>query len=248
MDANINFRVPQQLLEDFERACQQNYTTKSEVLRQAMVEYVRKNKEEIKMSKIRIIPVKEEGDLYYHYSGQINQQKCFLELDFNEDEPTLSANYDPEIGNAIPRYVWHNRARRFPIACIKASAANGLMKEALPLAERIYAGYECNWDGSNWVGSYTDDAEQASEELQRLCDDYSGVEEYMVNVWDAHDWLAGSDASELGITAQTTDKELKDIAERLEHEAKSDGVHVIRGLEDYLERVRDELQDAEDED
>ena len=43
MSTNLNIRVPKQLLADFDKACQDNYTNKSEVLRRAMLNYVREN-------------------------------------------------------------------------------------------------------------------------------------------------------------------------------------------------------------
>ena len=46
MEKRIYIRVPERLLKDFDRACKANYTTKSEVLRRAMLEYVRGNKKE----------------------------------------------------------------------------------------------------------------------------------------------------------------------------------------------------------
>jgi len=46
VEKRIYIRVPEQLLKEFDRACKANYTTKSEVLRRAMLEYVRENKEE----------------------------------------------------------------------------------------------------------------------------------------------------------------------------------------------------------
>ena len=46
MDKRIYIRVPEQLLKEFDRACKANYTTKSEVLRRAMLEYVRETKNE----------------------------------------------------------------------------------------------------------------------------------------------------------------------------------------------------------
>ena len=44
MERNLNIRVPARLYEDFDRACANNYTNKSAVVKQFMVEYVRKNK------------------------------------------------------------------------------------------------------------------------------------------------------------------------------------------------------------
>jgi len=54
MEKRIYIRVPEQLLKEFDRACKANYTTKSEVLRRAMLEYVRETKkEDVKMTRIR---------------------------------------------------------------------------------------------------------------------------------------------------------------------------------------------------
>jgi len=44
VEKRIYIRVPEQLLEEFDKACKANYTTKSEVLRRAMLEYVRETK------------------------------------------------------------------------------------------------------------------------------------------------------------------------------------------------------------
>lgn len=51
MERNLNIRVPAQLYEDFDEACANNYTNKSAVVKQFMVEYVRQNqKEEVKLT------------------------------------------------------------------------------------------------------------------------------------------------------------------------------------------------------
>ncbi len=58
MSTNINFRVPKQLLAEFGEACEANYTNKSEVLRRAMLDYVRENqKEAFDMFKLDIYEV-----------------------------------------------------------------------------------------------------------------------------------------------------------------------------------------------
>lgn len=46
MEKRIYIRVPEQLLKDFNRACEANYTNKSEVLRRAMLNYVKENQKE----------------------------------------------------------------------------------------------------------------------------------------------------------------------------------------------------------
>ena len=51
MERNLNIRVPAQLYGDFDEACANNYTNKSTVVKQFMVEYVRQNqKEEVKVT------------------------------------------------------------------------------------------------------------------------------------------------------------------------------------------------------
>lgn len=59
MEKRIYIRVPEQLLKEFDRACKANYTTKSEVLRRAMIEYVRQNqkKEVREMKKVEIVVI-----------------------------------------------------------------------------------------------------------------------------------------------------------------------------------------------
>jgi len=42
---NVNIRLPEKLLKDFDRACELRYTTKSDVIRQAMVEYIKQHGE-----------------------------------------------------------------------------------------------------------------------------------------------------------------------------------------------------------
>lgn len=46
MEKRVEIRVQAGLLERFEEACKANYTTRSEILRQAMLDYVRQNSKE----------------------------------------------------------------------------------------------------------------------------------------------------------------------------------------------------------
>ena len=69
MEKRIYIRVPERLLKDFDRACDAHYTTRSEVLRRAMIEYVRQNEKEVremgmgKVEKVEIVVI-EAGDDY----------------------------------------------------------------------------------------------------------------------------------------------------------------------------------------
>ena len=50
----------------------------------------------------------EFAPLYLRYSGQTNPQPAHIEID--PEEKTITAEANPEIGNAVPMNVWHGRA------------------------------------------------------------------------------------------------------------------------------------------
>ncbi len=179
--------------------------------------------------------------LYHRYQRQSSPQDCYVELDC--ERRTLSASPNAEIGNAVPFAVWHHRVLRWSIPVLTDAAANALLDEIAPLAERVCDGYERVWDGNNHVGRYDADAAQAREQIERLCSD-DWDEDQQVSVWDASDWFGGlgnreAQAATLGITATTTDAELDAIAERELAEAAAEDVDVLEGLDRHLAWLRD---------
>ncbi len=181
--------------------------------------------------------------LHCQYGGQSNPQDCMVELDPESDPPTLTARYNPEIGNAVPFAVYHGRVLRWSIPILKADAANTLLEEILPLAERIVAGYDCRWDGSNHVGHLDDDATEAQEAIADLCLATEDEDEDIVSIWEASDWFSDGEKrtrAQLGITPATTDEQLEEMSARLLSEARSEGVDVLDGLDKYLTMLRDE--------
>ena len=116
--------------------------------------------------------IKTTSSIYRHYDGQCQPQDCYIEIDL--DHSNIEASYNAEIGNAVPMAVWHNRIRRYEIPCIFPATADELMKELLPLAERMAVGYERVWDGNNYVGRLTEDAQAASDEIERICQEVEG--------------------------------------------------------------------------
>ena len=105
-----------------------------------------KIKEEILMT-TKTVTIKrcDEDDpfeLYCAYDGQ--EQDCMIELDL--ETGVLDASYDPEIGNAVPMYVWDGIVRRYRIPCLSSQGANRAMEAILPLAQRVLDGAEVVWD------------------------------------------------------------------------------------------------------
>lgn len=199
---------------------------------------------------ITIDRVESHEGLYRHYKGQSSPQRCYLELDCRRR--TLSASYDPEIGNAVPVRVWNRLAVRFGIPCLTADAANTLMDEIAADCAEICDGFERVWDGHNHVGQFTPRASELLEALHYLQVSRSWDEDECVQRWQADDWFGGlggwrSQATSLGITAATTDAELDALAASEEREAGVSNV-TVEGVRDHLSWVREKaLDEAETE-
>jgi len=190
--------------------------------------------------------VNEISELYCHYSSQTSPQPCYVYLDCKNE--TLGANYNAEIGNAVPFSVWHGHTIRFEIPTLLASIANKLLDEIHPIAERVISGYTLVWDGNNFVAQFNEDATEAIEEIEKLC---------YVNYWDesdcvvackAEDWASSggtflSIAKDLKITADSIDEEIDRAVKLLEFQASEAGIHVLEGTENYIRSIREELID-----
>jgi len=113
--------------------------------------------------------------LYCWYEGQTQPQDAYIEIDL--DEETVRADWDAEIGNAVPANVWHGRARRFNVSNqLTQEEVDALIEKIKPYAKVLYANYIRHWDGSNYVSRFEDwdedgdcDSYRAFGEITRLC-------------------------------------------------------------------------------
>jgi hypothetical protein len=109
----------------------------------------------------------------------------------------------------------------------------------------VCAGYEERWDGRNRVGSYSTDAEDAVIDIVRACE-AADYDTSLVRVWQAADWYAADTTAEvcarLGVTADTTDDQLIEIALAEEAAAVSADVDAVERVLEYLHDCRDELR------
>jgi hypothetical protein len=205
---------------------------------------------------ITIQPVTDDTALYAHYDGQTNPQPCHIHLDCRDG--VLWADYSGDVGNGTCSADERNgHIQYWGIPVLRAAAANDLMQQIAPLAQRVVDGYDTDWDGNNTVAVFSADAQDALEEIEQLCDNVDEDEETIVQAWDAGDWLAdathlyaadGSSADywnctrcvidEVGeITSLTGDGELARMEKVINNDA-GDGV-VIDGVDRYLSDIRD---------
>jgi hypothetical protein len=192
----------------------------------------------------------EPTELYRHYQGQTDPQGAHIALDL--ETGTMWADYNAEVGNGVPEDVYHGRTRRYGIPILTGDAANEVMAELVPLAQRILNGSDIDWnDRGNKVATLNDDATAAEAEIDaRLGNGYEAgpVDAYfspdqLVGVWDIDGAINGEEATEYGITPATTDERLTEIEEEIlaDLTAHSDeGIVVCPGLDKHLQVLRDE--------
>lgn len=195
---------------------------------------------------VRIIETESEDVLYRRYGSQTSPQSCYIELDLRGE--TLSADYDSEVGNAVPFTVFHGFERRYSIPALTGTAADELMYRIAPLAERILIDWEEIWDGNNHKARLGEDAQAAEEEI--LAKIGYGPEDRdtdpgdLVTVWDVDGATNGYEVEEYGITADTTDERLDEIEETIRKslaEVSDSPVVVLDGVAEYLRDKRNEL-------
>lgn len=200
--------------------------------------------------------VTEPAGLFRHYSQQSEPQGAYIELGLADG--ILLADWDSEIGNAVPFSVYHGIDRRYRIPILTAEAANRTLREIAPLCKRILADSSIEWDGNNNVAVLGDDARAAEDEIEALlgCNsDPSNARQWddadLVAIWDIDGATNGYEADEYDITADTTDERLDEIEQEILADlAACNGstVAVCHGLDDYLRGLRDELRQAANED
>lgn len=186
---------------------------------------------------ITITPVVGWDALVRRYPGQCNLQDCYIELD--TETGGVCAEYNPEIGTAVPMRNWHGIARRYSIPVMSADCANQLMDELRPLFERVVTGTTVEWNGSNHVGIINDDAWDAEEEIVehiRLDTKHFGVD-----VRDACEWVGAV----LDEALDKTDAELRAFADVIVAEAKADGIYLDGDVYEILIAYRDKPTEEE---
>lgn len=200
---------------------------------------------------VQIIECTNQDELYRHYTSQSEAQPAYIELDLKRG--TLLADYDGVIGSGVPGEVWHGFERRYGIPMLTGDAANELMREIAPLADRILADWEEHWDGNNMRARLGEDAAEAEGEIERILRGYEadaqdGVAD-VVQEWDADGAISGSEVEEFGITADTTDSRLAEIEEtirkQLEDVSDPGAVVVLSGVDAHLKMLRDDLADED---
>ena len=157
-------------------------------------------------------------------------------------------------GDATPIEEWNRRTLTYGLA----SSAGGAcvldmdrLKEDLAeggrlasLIDRIRDGHEVMWNGHNFVGRITADAEDADIILQDL--DYTADED----VWDAYHWVMGDTTpkralASIGLSETASEEQISATARALLDDARRDGVVIAGDMEEALRRIGSEAEETE---
>lgn len=193
---------------------------------------------------IRTLDASRPNQLYVQYQYQSQPQPCYVSLDLESGD--LTANYRGDVGNSVGIREWNGVVRTWSIPPIRTAMANDLLEEIAPIAQRVLDGATVEWVNGDWRGRLDEDAQEASAEIEELCQE---MYDHPIIVMDASDYFAGlgnrrAQAEYLCITADTTDEELEKLA--ADHE-RAPEVDVVLDVLDYLTELRDELAAERDE-
>ncbi|MFD4392613.1 hypothetical protein [Streptomyces sp. NPDC058495] len=198
------------------------------------------------MTELSILPTG-ATELHLQYNGQNEPQPAYLELDLKAGQ--LYADTDSQIGSGAPASVHHGFDRRYGIPALTGAAADRLLAEIGPLAQRMLADWEEVWDGNNMVARLGKDAVAAEEEIEEIVaryeDKYAVDPAELIAVWDLDGATNGCEAEEYEITADTTDERLDEIAAQIRADmadcdstGRTSDTVVVVGLNAYLRDLR----------
>ena len=195
-------------------------------------------------SSVDIVECSTPAELFDQYMGQLAPQPVYIQLDLRSGR--MLADHQGEIGGGMPMEVWHGFLRRYDIPILTGEAANRLMRQLTPLADRVLSDWHEHWDGNNHVPVLGDDASAAEEDIADLTAVESFSERDVVACWEIADAVNGEEISEYGITRDTSNERLQEIAdERVDELASntlnSSGIAVCPGLAEHLQTLRDDL-------
>lgn len=203
---------------------------------------------------VQIIKREDPEGLYIRYPNQFTPEKVYIYLDLQGGVMHADTGI---FGGGKSDSVHHGLVRRYEIPTLTAEAANTVMEEIAPFADRILADWDGEWHGGNLRGVLGSDAQEAEEGIEMTLGYANHSSTYpWYDTFDPTDIVEEVDYSytvnelaERGITANSSDKEVEELACRLVEEIKEDypdRVVAVIGLPRHLRDLRDEMRDDEE--
>ena len=158
-------------------------------------------------------------------------------LKINPREKTVSIVQEFD-DNSTPSDEWHGLTlcESLPSGLDEYDARSILTDNSL--VRRIIAGYKVEWDGSNMVGALDPNGQDAIANLVRRFD-FCDLSDW--SVWFVDDWI--TDAID-GITAKSSDAQVRRIARQIEDIARSEKVKLLGDVDQWVFNYRKQLREG----
>ena len=193
-------------------------------------------------TEITITPVAGAADLLCIYPREQAPQPCYVALDIRTGR--LWADYNSEIGNAVPSDVWHGLTRRYEIPPMSASVANALMEQLRPLAQRVYRGADDLWNGHNRLAVLDVDAAEAEAEIEDIVEREREAGRSL-HWWEAADWFSPitGELREALAAGRTVDE----LVNEYDGDGLTEDHPVVIGIREYLDNLSADVTAEADE-
>lgn len=187
--------------------------------------------------KIKSIDTTPEHDPYANIEGVVS--RTFLKLDPEAREAWVTQEYQD---NSTSMREWNGLVISW---CVNSHPSEADMRQWIETYDAelttICNGFERRWNGSNHVGSLSEEAHVTFDSIEWLFDNDAGPDNYY-EVWTVESWLDGSLNQ---ISADMSDEQLAEFAEAAEPGSE---IVVLGDILKYLTQHRDNLEaDQEDE-
>ena len=169
-----------------------------------------------------------------------NQAPIYLLLDWENETIDVDTYYEL---HSVPMDIHHKLRTRIRLPPnLNASYIREEIDELIPLINEISSGYSSEWNGHNWVGTYTANSSNALDDLIYTIDTIP--ERYFtlccdLGLWDAAEWFQNPVPE---LTPNTTPDELTELASYYYDYALADYA-VIKGGQAAIRRHFQDLID-----
>lgn len=179
----------------------------------------------------------------FRYSEVTGERAWPVFVTIDTRDGAVAVDVRPPHESGVSLDIWHGLVEQIRVdSSVNADVLDEWIASAQfqTLVQRVVAGTEAVWNGSNTISRYLDgaagdDARGALEEITALleqCDTHDGV-------WAARDWDVDRTFAQ-DITTDTTDDEITSLV--AEWEYGGDGRLYVVDLREYLESLREDAR------
>ena len=178
---------------------------------------------------VKVRMVIERDELFKRYEGETDIQPC--NVCFNTRTGEVWAEYDPEIGGAMPMKVWDGEVVRWQATPLLAEDANKMLSNLAPVFRR-------------YLDAITsEDIEARHVSFDEVTEEVAKWDDYMPDLWEAKDWASVGYID----LADKSDEELKEIAETAEWAAEMERAVFLGDVLEALKFYRDYAKEKNNE-